>query len=254
MRSLWQQVHGASCSSPPSGEDCSKSAFYAARVAGDEALQLHPGVDRATRWSAWLFMIGSACFALASVPALATVVPSDVVGLTYFVGSLFFTSAAGIVTVKVFDDDSAAAAGGPFRDINWWAAAIQSVGTLWFNVNTFYALSDAWSTQQENLRVWTPDMLGSLCFLVSSYLSWIALGPRPRLSRQRDSTWWIAALNLIGSVFFGLAAVAAFTLPSTDDLLDASIANSGTLLGALCFFWGARLMLRPPVASPTAGG
>jgi hypothetical protein len=51
-----------------------------------------------------------------------------------------------------------------------------------------------------------------------------------------------------------LAAIAAFTLPSTDDLLDASIANSGTLLGALCFFWGARLMLLPPVPEPSRRG
>ena len=43
-----------------------------------------------------------------------------------------------------------------------------------------------------------------------------------------------------------LAAVAAFTRPATDDLLDASLANSGTMLGALCFLWGARLLLRPP--------
>lgn len=50
-------------------------------------------------------------------------------------------------------------------------------------------------------------------------------------------------MNLGGSLFFMLAAIAALTLPSTDDLLDASLVNSGTLLGAACFFWGARLML-----------
>jgi hypothetical protein len=221
---------------------------------GEHGVDQSAQIDRATRWSAWFFMIGSACFALASIPALATVVPSSAIGLTYFTGSIFFTLAAGIVTVKVFDDDRSEANAGPFGDVNFWAAAIQSVGTIWFNINTFYALSDAWSTQQENLRVWTPDMLGSICFLVSSYLSWIALGARPRLTATRDTTWWIAALNLVGSVFFGLAAIAAFTLPSTDDLLDASIANSGTLLGALCFFWGARLMLLPPVPEPSRRG
>ncbi len=221
---------------------------------GEREVDQPADIDRATRWAAWFFIIGSACFAVASIPALAEVVPSSAIGLTYFTGSIFFTLAAGIVTVSVFDGDRAAGSGGPFRDVNWWAAAIQSVGTLWFNVNTFYALSDAWTTQQENLRVWTPDMLGSICFLVSSYLSWMVLGPRPRLTARRDTTWWIAALNLIGSVFFGLAAIAAYTLPSTDDLLDASIANSGTLLGALCFFWGARLMLLPPAPEPVRRG
>ena len=64
-----------------------------------------PGYDRATQWSAWFFMIGSACFAVASIPALAEVVPSYVIGLTYFTGSIFFTLAAGIVTVDVVDDE-----------------------------------------------------------------------------------------------------------------------------------------------------
>jgi hypothetical protein len=42
------------------------------------------------------------------------------------------------------------------------------------------------------------------------------------------------------------SAVAALVLPSTDTILDASIANSGTCLGGLCFFWGARLLLKVP--------
>ncbi len=40
-----------------------------------------------------LFMIGSACFAVASIPGLSDLVPGAV-GVTYFVGSIFFTSAA----------------------------------------------------------------------------------------------------------------------------------------------------------------
>jgi hypothetical protein len=38
-------------------------------------------------------MIGSACFAVASLPA-ASSVSDRAVGLTYFVGSIFFTTAA----------------------------------------------------------------------------------------------------------------------------------------------------------------
>jgi hypothetical protein len=40
-----------------------------------------------------LSMIGSACFAVASLPA-ASSVSDRAVGLTYFVGSIFFTTAA----------------------------------------------------------------------------------------------------------------------------------------------------------------
>jgi hypothetical protein len=39
------------------------------------------------------------------------------------------------------------------------------------------------------------------------------------------------------------SAIASFVLPSTDTLLDLSLANAGTLLGAVCFLIGAALML-----------
>jgi hypothetical protein len=39
---------------------------------------------------------------------------------------------------------------------------------LWFNVNTIAALNTGLTVQQQDLRVWTPDMIGSICFLVSS--------------------------------------------------------------------------------------
>ncbi len=55
----------------------------------------------------------------------------------------------------------------------------------------------------------------------------------------RDGPWWVARINLAGSVFFLASAFAAFFVPSTGDLLDASLANTGTLLGALCFLSAA---------------
>ena len=59
----------------------------------------------------------------------------------------------------------------------------------------------------------------------------------------RDRNWWIAVINMVGSIFFMISALAAFVVPDTGDLLDAALANSGTLLGALCFFWAARLLI-----------
>ena len=53
----------------------------------------------------------------------------------------------------------------------------------------------------------------------------------------------IAALNLVGSIFFGLSAIGAYVIPSTGELLDASLANSGTFLGAICFLVGAALLI-----------
>jgi len=45
-------------------------------------------------WTAVLFIVGSSCFALGSFPPYSSWVGASADGVTYFVGSLFFTSAA----------------------------------------------------------------------------------------------------------------------------------------------------------------
>ncbi|MBK9180182.1 MAG: hypothetical protein IPM45_11585 [Acidimicrobiales bacterium] len=202
-------------------------------------------------WIGVLFMVGSACFAVASLPGVSSVAPAGVVGTTYFVGSVFFTSAAYLQYVESVNTPARTSGGRrrvrllawqPQR-IDWWASAVQLVGTLWFNVSTFEAMASGLGARQQDLRVWTPDLLGSVCFLVSS---WLAVGEvchRWWRWSGRDTPWWIANLNLIGSVWFMASALAAFVAPDTGDLLDAALANSGTLLGAVCFFWAARLLL-----------
>ncbi len=62
---------------------------------------------------------------------------------------------------------------------------------------------------------------------------------RPR----RTLEWWIAAVNLLGCVAFGLSAIASYMLPSTGSLLDVAAANSFTALGGLCFLIGSVLLL-----------
>ncbi|MGH9233131.1 MAG: hypothetical protein ACRD0R_07305 [Acidimicrobiales bacterium] len=210
---------------------------------------------RETEWISWLFTIGSACFAVASIPMLAAAVPDDVIGTTYFVGALFFTTASVLVAATTWRDIAARErSGSPVRalrkSIDWWAAMIQVAGTLWFNVNTYNAMLDGLTTQEQNLRVWTPDFLGSVCFLVSSYLSWWSFCHRPWCLCRDMRAWQIAAFNLAGSLFFMAAALAAFVLPSTGDALDASLANSATLTGALCFLIGARLLTRTDIETP----
>ena len=176
-----------------------------------------------------LFMIGSACFAIASLPG-ASDLSDRVVGVTYFIGSLFFTTAA-------FEQLRTARGEG-----NQVAAAlVQFVGTLFFNVTTFTGMSDRLSSgDHADLLVWSPDALGSACFLVSSVLAEIAVWG-PLVPARRSAT-----LNLAGSIAFGISAVAGYVVPDTNELLNASLATSMTLVGALCFFWAARVLVKPP--------
>ena len=175
-----------------------------------------------------LFMIGSACFAVASLPA-ASSVSDKAVGVVYFAGSIFFTTAA-FEQLRV--------ARGTGEEV--WAAGVQFAGTIFFNVSTFFGMSDHLSGHRSNLLIWSPDVFGSLCFLVSSVLAELAVIHAILLVRRS------ATLNLVGSVAFGISAVAAYVIPDTDELLNASAATSMTLVGALCFLWAARILVKPP--------
>lgn len=197
-------------------------------MSAGSAAALSAGVARGdARRIGILFMIGSACFAVASLPA-ASSVSAVAVGVTYFVGSLFFTTAA-FEQLRV-----ARGAGGEV-----WAAGIQFVGTLLFNVSTFGGMTDALNGDSGHL-VWSTDAIGSACFLISSVLAVIAVWG-PLVPARRSAT-----LNLVGSLAFGASAIAAYVIPNTDDVLNASLATSGTLVGAVCFYWSARVLVKPP--------
>lgn len=50
-------------------------------------------------------------------------------------------------------------------------------------------------------------------------------------------------LNLAGSVAFGVSAVAAYVNPVTGQARNTDLSYLGTLVGAMCFFVGALLLL-----------
>jgi hypothetical protein len=188
-------------------------------------------------WMSVLFACGSLCFVVASIPGFVELVGSLADAVVYFVGSILFTSAATIHWLQ---------SGGlmfSLRRLGWWSAIVQLVGTLYFNATTFRALQSGLDANEYDRLVWTPDALGSVCFLVASYLACVEIsGPTARPLRTHDSL--IATVNLVGSVFFGIAAVASFVVPSTGSTVDLAAANLFTALGGVCFFVGA-VLLRP---------
>jgi hypothetical protein len=200
-------------------------------------------------WIAALFAVGSFCFILGSVPGYASLVGFKPDAMTYFIGSIFFTSASYLQFMECISAPSDGDAGHrrwfavqPTR-IDWWATAIQLVGTVFFNFTTFDAFAQGLPARAEDLVVWTPDALGSICFLVSSQLAYAEVGHRWISWRPGDLGWRIAAINLLGSILFGISAIAGWVQPSTGDLLNAALDNAGTLLGAVCFLVGAVWMM-----------
>jgi len=129
------------------------------------------------------------------------------------------------------------------RRIDWWSTLVQFVGTLYFNATTFHALSVNLSVSQLNRLVWTPDALGSTCFLIASGLAWYEVCHATRCWRLGSLPWWITALNLLGSIAFGVSALASYVVPTTGLPVNATLVNLGTFVGALCFLTGAVLLL-----------
>ena len=185
-----------------------------------------------------LFMVGAFLFALGSFPPYAQRVDPGTVGITFVVGSIFFTSAGASQLVQTRRDT-------PDDRLALTAAGVQLVGTILFNLNTIDAMLQSLDTEQTNRLVWGPDVFGSIAFLIASHLAWLDVCHKLWCVRRDDVDWWVAALNYVGSIFFMLSAIASFTLTTTGNELNTTIVNSGTFLGAVCFLVGAYLLLPP---------
>ena len=134
--------------------------------------------------------------------------------------------------------------------LGWSASAVQLVGTLWFNLSTGYAIHTNLSAAVANARVWRPDALGSIAFLVASTIAWVEVCHGWWAWRPQSLSWRITVANLIGSIAFGASAVAAYVVPTTDTLRNVELSNLGTFVGALCFLVGAVLLMPERVAAP----
>jgi hypothetical protein len=211
-------------------------------------------------WVALLFAIGSALFTLGGVGATwPQSVPGPlrdalILNRVFVVGAIFFTSAAWLQWLEALNGDvSEALADGDGlrwrwfgwrpRNLGYLASAIQLVGTLMFNFNTLDATIAGLSWQQEDLLIWTPNMLGCACFLVASYLAYAEVSQGPASFAPRSVSWWIAIVNLLGSVAFQVSALYSFFSPEPAAASSLFYAGFYTAAGGLCFFLGSYLMV-----------
>ena len=192
------------------------------------------------RWMALFFALGSTCFFVGPFPGYAQLVGSTADAVTFFVGSILFTAGGALQTLLAFPERRSPGAG----RAAWWAAAVQSAGTLFFNVTTYQALHTSLSDSSYDRLVWRPDALGSICFLVSGVLAYRVSPRRGLLPARGRAGWWEPATNLLGCIFFGISAVAGYVVPSTGSMIDLAAANWNTSLGAACFLACALATLR----------
>jgi hypothetical protein len=211
-----------------------------------------------------LFALGSLCFVVGAVASQWGSSSRPAIGVTFFVGSIFFTCAAYLQDSEAVNVERSIEPDGqhprwrpaswePLR-IDWLAALVQLIGTVLFNVSTFAAMNHNLGTHQINARVWAPDAFGSIAFLVSSGLGFAEVCHRWVCFRQRSLPWRIVALNLLGSIAFGASAIASLIEPSSGEPVSARIANAGTSLGGICFLVAALLLILETAHQERAGG
>ena len=189
--------------------------------------------------TALAFIVGPVLFAIGCLWSLTDPGAVELSAATLALGSVFFTAGgwwqlrqAQLAVQKLPSDMQ-----------NWqWCglrcAMTQSMGTILFNINTFFL----WGWPQANAESWLllavlPNLLGSILFLISAADGLIEIGHGKLLVYEPNHLgWWIAIVNALGCIWFMQSALAA--LPN--DLPELSVFNPvmatrTTLLGSLCF-------------------
>ncbi|MFF8381655.1 hypothetical protein ACF07V_36805 [Streptomyces sp. NPDC015661] len=200
------------------------------------------------------FVIGGALFAAGAAVAQFGSGDATTCASIYFAGGLFFNTGGYVSLLQVVNAPRHVPGGEgalfarrwrwwsyePMR-VDWLGAFVLFVGTLVFAVDLLDSFLQGLTAHQVNRLIWAPDVIGCVLFLISGHLAFVEICHGRPCIRQRDLGWWIVAVNQLGSVLFMISALAAYTRPATGSLINADIANWGTLTGALCFSAGGIL-------------
>ena len=221
-------------------------------------------------WIGVIFAVGAMLFALASVlslsPALAVAwsLDSTTINAIFFAGSIPFTTAAYLQLFQAANageflsgNSNATAVECPKRvvllgwrlsDIGWLSSALQFIGAILFNFNTFDAMLPSLTWFQEDMVIWAPNIIGSTLFLASGYLAFIEACHAHWSWKLKSISWWVVFTNLLGCVRFMISALFAIYLPGAPNVEATTISVVCTLLGAIGFLVGSLLMLPETVA------
>src|SRR5438045_6590603 len=100
------------------------------------------------RWMAVCFALGSTCFLVGPFPGYEQLVGASADAITFFVGSILFTAGGGLQSWLAWSTRHS-----PGGRASWWAAVVQSAGTLFFNVTTYQAMrSEEHTSELQSLR------------------------------------------------------------------------------------------------------
>lgn len=214
---------------------------------------------RISWWVALDFIVGSALFtlgALASLsPELFAAEGSLVADLSYFIGAVLFTIGIYLQVVEGLNAGDYIGLSRPYnpRSFTWFAwrprrlefvaPFILLVGSLFFNAETSLAAAETFGWVSLPLLVGLTSLGGAVGFVVSTYLQLVEVGHSYLGFRPREISWWVAALNLTGSVGFLVGSASGLGVPGLSSPAESLITQVSFLLGSMLFLAGSYLML-----------
>jgi len=139
------------------------------------------------RLMAVCFALGATCFLVGPFPGYVQLVGASADAITFFVGSILFTAGGGLQSWLAWSERHS-----PGGRAGWWAAIVQSAGTLFFNVTTYQSMHTALTNAEYDRLVWRPDWRGSICFLVSGAIAYAASDRHGWLPVRGGRGWWAA--------------------------------------------------------------
>lgn len=132
--------------------------------------------------------------------------------------------------------------------MGWWIGVLFAIGSIFFTsaaflqyVQTVNAPHAITARAGDRFRFWTWEP-GRIDWTASG-LAWFEISHGWWSWRLRSLSWRIAALNLTGSIAFGVSAVPAKVVTTTGEPRNIMLVNLGTAVGGLCFLVGALLLL-----------
>jgi hypothetical protein len=225
--------------------------------------RLKPILDR-NKWIGLPFVIGSVLF-IAAVPiADSSLVAS---ALLFFVGSSLYLIGASAdawnaratalngarwrASVESADTSSGGWTG--YLRHRFWASCIQAFGAVLFQIMVIAGLIQGLDPLLVDVFIWEPDVVGSLCFVISSAMLVSASHPLAGRGDFRDRIKGASLFNLGGSLCFLASSLGAFVPLSSGEEISPLLVGSGTMVGGLLFLIGSWPGLPERLRSTVAG-
>ena len=220
-------------------------------------------LDR-NRWIGLPFVIGSILFIVAVPIGASSELAS---ALLFFVGSTLYLIGAG---ADAWNARSTAHNGTQWRGsvdtqgtttTGWTkylrrrfsASLIQAFGAVLFQVMVIAGLIAGLNPFWVDVLIWEPDIVGSLCFVVSSAMLVSIRHPLAGRGDFRDRIKGASLLNLAGSLCFLAGSVGAFVPLTAGAPISPLLSSYGTVVGGMFFLIGSWPGLPERLRSRIAG-